>query len=156
MNSLDVFLKTPWFSSPCEWLRFACQRRLKSFIMTSWPRLPPKVHLRSKVKRQDLGHCWCCCGLSLSIRQISMAFDTVALHFSRRSSRRFCLWVGLALWRGVSSYALWFVTFDGWRDWADLAVARCIWYTCFSTASACQAYPTWHLRGTHPPQGCHP
>ena len=50
MNSLDVFLKTPWFSSPCEWFRFACQRNLKSFRMTSWPRLPLKVHLRRKVK----------------------------------------------------------------------------------------------------------
>ena len=45
-----VFLKTPWFSSPCEWFRFACRRTLKSFTMTSWPRLPPKVHLRRKVK----------------------------------------------------------------------------------------------------------
>ena len=50
MNSLDVFLKTPWFSSPCEWFRFACQRSLKSFKMTPWPRLPPKVHLQRKVK----------------------------------------------------------------------------------------------------------
>ena len=50
MNGLDVFLKTPWFSSPCEWFRFAFQRSLKSFKMTSWSRLPPKVHLRRKVK----------------------------------------------------------------------------------------------------------
>ena len=47
-KSLEVLLKTPWFSSPCEW--FAFQRNLKSFKMTPWPRLPPKVHLRRKVK----------------------------------------------------------------------------------------------------------
>ena len=50
MKSLDVLLKTPWFSSPCEWFRFAFQRNLKSFKMTPWSRLPPKVHLRRKVK----------------------------------------------------------------------------------------------------------
>ena len=70
MNSLDVFLKTPWFSSPCEWFRFACQRNLKSFKMTSWPRLPPKVHLRRKVKY------WTCHFLS-------------ALHFPEIEGSRF-------------------------------------------------------------------
>ena len=50
MKSLDVLWKTRWFSSPCEWFRFAFQRSLKSFKMTPWPRLPPKVHLRRKVK----------------------------------------------------------------------------------------------------------
>ena len=50
MKSLDVLLKTPWFSSPCEWFRFAFQRNLKSFKMNPWSRLPPKVHLRRKVK----------------------------------------------------------------------------------------------------------
>ena len=50
MTSLDVLLKTPWFSSPCEWFRFAFQTNLKSFKMTPWPRLPPKVHLRRRVK----------------------------------------------------------------------------------------------------------
>ena len=50
MKSLDVLLKSPWFSSPCEWFRFAFQRSLKSFKMTPWSRLPPKVHLRRKVK----------------------------------------------------------------------------------------------------------
>ena len=34
VKSLDVLLKTPWFSSPCEWFRFAFQRNLKSFKMT--------------------------------------------------------------------------------------------------------------------------
>ena len=50
MKSFDVLLKTPWFSSPCEWFRFAFQRGLKSFKMTPWSQLPPKVHLRTKVK----------------------------------------------------------------------------------------------------------
>ena len=70
MNSLGVFLKTPWFSSPCEWFRFACQRSLKSFKMTPWPRLPPKVHLRRKVKN------WTCHFLS-------------ALHFPEIEGSRF-------------------------------------------------------------------
>ena len=34
MKSLDVLLKASWFSSPCEWFRFAFQRSLKSFRMT--------------------------------------------------------------------------------------------------------------------------
>ena len=34
LKSFDVLLKTPWFSSPCEWFRFAFQRGLKSFKMT--------------------------------------------------------------------------------------------------------------------------
>ena len=50
MRNLDVLSKTQWFSSPCEWFRFAFQRNLKSFKMTPWPRLPPKVHLQWKVK----------------------------------------------------------------------------------------------------------
>ena len=50
MKSFDVLLKTPWFSSPCEWFRFAFQRSLKSFKMTPWSQLAPKVHLRRKVK----------------------------------------------------------------------------------------------------------
>ena len=70
MNSLDVFLKIPWFSSPCESFRFACQRSLKSFKMTSWPRLPPKVHLRRKVTY------WTCHFLS-------------ALHFPEIEGSRF-------------------------------------------------------------------
>ena len=70
MKSLDVLLKTPWFSSPCEWFRFAFQRNLKSFKMTPWPRLPPKVHLRRKVKY------WKCHFLS-------------ALHFPEIESSRF-------------------------------------------------------------------
>ena len=75
MRSLDVLLKTPWFSSPCEWFRFACQRNLKSFKMTSWPRLPSKVHLRRKVKY------WTCHFLSvLHFPEIEgSGFDTCRL-----------------------------------------------------------------------------
>ena len=50
MKNFDGPLKTPWFSSPCEWFRFAFQRGFKSFKMTPWSQLPPKVHLRRKVK----------------------------------------------------------------------------------------------------------
>ena len=69
-NNERPVLKTPWFSSPCEWFRFACQRSLKSFKMISWSRLPPKVHLRRKVKY------WTCDFLS-------------ALHFPEIEGSRF-------------------------------------------------------------------
>ena len=70
MKSLDVLLKTPWFSGPCGWFRFAIQRSLKSFQTIPWSRLPPKVHLRRKVKY------WKCHGLS-------------ALHFPEIEGSRF-------------------------------------------------------------------
>ena len=50
MKDFYVLLKTTWFSSPCEWFRFAFQRRWTSIKMTPWSQLAPKVHLRRKVK----------------------------------------------------------------------------------------------------------
>ena len=38
------------FQFPCEWFRFAFQRRWTSINMTPWSQLAPKVHLRRKVK----------------------------------------------------------------------------------------------------------